>query len=110
MSKNLKSCIEKLKFIAQIKNPLLRKKLLTQISDNCTYQALHEIAVNTVKGKVKLSNNQKRKLNKYKKLLHALSKPTKDLKKKKKLTIQSGGFLPILIPTVASIITSLING
>lgn len=110
MSKNLRQCYEKLKFISQIKDPKLRKKLLDRVNDNCLYSALHEIAVNTLKGKVPLNKNQKRKLKKHKKLLVNLSKLTKDNKRKRFLVKQTGGaLLPLLIPAVASIISSLIG-
>ena len=73
------------------------------------YQALHEIAVNTVKGKIPLSGNQKRRLFRYMNKIKALSKQTKDNKKRRRQVVQSGGFLPILIPAVASILTSLLT-
>lgn len=109
MSKNLKSCFEKLKFISSIKNTSLQKKLLAQVSDNCMYQALHEIAVNTIKGKVNLNSNQKRNLRKHKKHIKALSRKTKDYKKKKRLIIQSGGFLSLIIPAIAALLPLLTN-
>ena len=110
MSKNLIHCYEKLKFISEIKDEKLRKKLLNRVGDNCLYNALHEIAINTLKGRIPLNSNQKRKLNKQKKLLINLSKNTKDNIRKKKLVKQSGGaLLPIIIPAIASIISSLIS-
>src|SRR5882757_2590978 len=104
MSNNIINCIEKLKFIASVKDEKLRKKLLVTLSDNCLYNALNEIAINTVKGNVKLSKKETKKLKKFKFQIKKLSCKTNDSRKKKKLIIQSGGFLPILIPAVASII------
>ena len=110
MSKNLRQCYEKLKFISQIKDEKLRKKLLNRVNDNCLYSALHEIAINTLKGKIPLNSNQKRKLKKHKKLLINLSKKTKDNNRKKKLVKQTGGaLLPLIIPALASIISSLVG-
>jgi len=109
MSKNLNKCYSKLQFIASVKSPILRKKLLTSLSDECLYKALNEIAVNTIKGNVKLNKSQKTQLRKYKTNLIGLSKKTNNKSRKIKLIKQSGGFLPILIPAIASIIGSLIK-
>ena len=107
MSNNLRKCLDKLKFIAKVKDLRTRRKLLLEMSDNCLFKALHEIALNTMKGKVKLNKSQMRKISKYRKNLTALS--NKNYKRKKHLIKQSGGWLPILIPAVASILGSLIN-
>jgi len=110
MSKILKSCFPKLSFICKIKDPKLRKKLLINIADNCLFQALHEIAVNTIKGRVPLSNSQKRKLSKHKSTLSKLAKNGKPNKKGKLILIkQSGGFLPILLPAIATVLSSIIK-
>jgi len=108
MSVNLRKCMNKLKMIASIKDEKTRKNVLSKISDDCLYKALHEIAVNTVAQKVPLSAKLKKSLRKHKIKIKKLSCKTNNKKKRKKLVIQSGGFLPILIPAVASIITSLI--
>lgn len=109
MSKNLNYCIEKLKLISKISDPKLRKKVLLNLYDECLYKALHEVAVNTVKSKVPLSTKQKKQLIKYKINIQKLACPTKIKNKRKRLVLQSGGFLPILIPAIASILTSLIT-
>ncbi len=59
MSNNLKNCMSKLKVISKIKNPVLRKKVLLDLSDDCLYKALNEIAVNTVKQKVSIKSSKK---------------------------------------------------
>ena len=108
MSLNLRKCMEKLKTLASIKDDKVRAKALADVSDSCLYKALHEIAVNTVGKKITLSPKVKKSLRKYNLKIKKLSCKTKDTKKQKKLVVQSGGFLPILIPAVTSIITSLI--
>jgi hypothetical protein len=109
MSENVKKCFDRLRFIASIKNPGLRKKILVSTHDDCLYFALNEIALNTIKGNMKLQTQQKKKLHKYKRLLKNLSLKTNNRVKRRKLVSQSGGFLPILIPTLASILTTLIT-
>ena len=54
MTNNLNNCIEKLLIISKIKDPNLRKKVLVEVSDDCLYKALKEIAINTVGNKVHL--------------------------------------------------------
>jgi len=101
--------MEKLKIISKIRDSQLRKRVLSEIADDCLYKALHEIAVNTVKRNVPLSRPAKISLRKYKFHIQNLARKTKDRKQRKSLVVQSGGFLPILIPAVAAILGSLIN-
>lgn len=111
MSKNLRNCLQQLILVAKIKNVKLRKSLLKEIScDPAIYRALHEIAINTVKGKIPFTAGQKRKLIRHAKLIKALAKPTKCIKTRKRL-VQKGGLplLPLLIPAAASIISAIIN-
>jgi hypothetical protein len=87
----------------------LRKKVISEVFDDCLYKALNEISVNTVAGKIPLNNQQKKLLRKHKITIKKLACYTKNKNRRKKLVLQSGGFLPILIPTVASILTSLLT-
>ena len=109
MSKNLVNCLGKLKTISKIKNSTKRKKALNLNYDECLYKALNEIAVNTVKRRVPLSIKQVNKLKKHKLNIKKLSCRTKNKKKQKQLVVQSGGFLPVLIPAIASILTSILS-
>jgi hypothetical protein len=109
MSQNIKNCFDKLRFIASIKDPSLRKKILSSMHNDCLYLALNEIALNTVKGNLKLKSQQKKKLYKHRNLIKKLSTKTNNRVKRRKLVTQSGGFLPILIPALASILTTLIT-
>ena len=108
MSKNLKNCYEKLKFIASVKDHALRRKLLNSLSDECLYKALNEIAVNVVNGKVTFNSATQRKLKKFKEKIKRLSVKTNNKKTMKSLVRQSGGFLPILIPAIASVVSTLL--
>ena len=69
---------------------------------------MNEIAVNTVNKKVPLSEKDKKSLRKYRIKIKKLACFTKDKKKRKRLVVQSGGILPFLLPTIASVLTSLI--
>jgi len=109
MSKNLNDCLEKLVLVSKIKNLELRKKVIAEIFDDCLYKALNEISINTVSGKVPLNKKQKGSLKKYKILIKKLSCDIKNKSKRKKLVVQSGGFWPVLIPAVASVLTTLLT-
>ena len=110
MSENLKKCMNKLVFIASIKNDLLRKKILMSLSDECLYDALQEIANNYKNKTIKLNPKTRSKLKgtKEKNILAFLKKKL-NKKDKYKLIKQSGGWLPVIIPAVASILSSLIG-
>ena len=109
MSTNLKNCIEKLKIVSKIKDQALRKKVLAEIADPCLYKALKEIAINTVAKKVPLSKPTKKRLEKFEKQILALTKNTNSNKQRKNLIVQSGGFLPILVPAILSVLTTLLK-
>src|SRR5277367_3373350 len=109
MSSNLKKCMQKLIIISKIKNPSIRKKVLLSLYDECLYKAFYEIAANTVSKNIPLKRREKNLLKKHKIILQKLACYTKSKKRRKTLVAQSGGgFLSILIPAIASIITSLI--
>jgi len=108
MKSKISKHFDKLSFIASIRNPNLRSKILSDIANDDLYKALNEIALNYQNGNIVLNSKQKNQIKKYKRLLQRLTIKSNNSTVKKKLIQQSGGFLPILIPTIASIITSLI--
>lgn len=107
MSSNLHECIPKFKKVIRIKDPIKRKEQLSKIANSCIYKALNEIAINTVKKKVPLSEKDKEQLQKDQIKIVKLACYTTEPNKRKRLITQSGGILPILIPAVASILTTL---
>lgn len=110
-SKNLRNCLRKLSTICEIKNPKLRQKVLQNLYDDCLYNALYEITANVTSKNIPLSKRTKENLYKRKKdlnIIRELSHYTRNKRRRKRLVTQSGGFLPLLLPTVASILTSLI--
>ena len=89
-----------------------RSRILKEMGgDKTVYNALHEIAFNTIKGNYKLPNSHSKKLKAYKPLLQqfCMSKNKSCAKKRKHLIEQSGGFLPILIPALATVLSSIIS-
>lgn len=81
--------------------PKLRQILLK----NCNSEVIKticEIAINILNGNHKVSKHTFKHLNKNKKILRCLACPKKSINIKRKLIIQKGGFLPMLIGSVLS--------
>ena len=94
-----------LKLLSQIKNKDIRKNATCDFCKNENlYKAIKEIALNIVNKNIPLTNKDKKKLKKYKKDIYLLSKQKFKSKRKQKVLQQTGGFLPILIPLVATIL------
>ena len=77
-------------------------------NDHSLIHCICECVHNVLNGKVSIKEKELKKLTKYKTVLRKLNKPD-TIKHKKKLIIQSGGFLQYLIPLVIPLITSLIE-
>ena len=88
-----------------------RKDILRKADPNLIL-ALCEAIYNLLEGKIKVNNSQKEILKKDKATLRKLIEKA-PIKDKRKLLVQKGGFLPILLPavlsTLASVVTSLIS-
>lgn len=111
ISSELKECISTLTIASKIRNVKLREKfLIDQFKKNSDlFKAIKEIALNLIQENIPLTDTQKRSLKKHK---HQIVDIVKDKAKtrRKKHIAQSGGYLPILIPTVISLISELIDG
>ena len=110
MSDNLKQTIHVLKLISEVRRVKTRNALLKDFSQNPQLRkALKEIARNVVNRNIPLNATDKKRLVRFKKVIFDLSS-VKSKKKEKDLICQSGGFLPILIPIVTSLLASILNG
>lgn len=87
-----------------------RAALLKVIGDK-EIHCICECVFNTLKGKVPLSTNQKRRLSRHKNTLRKLVKSGESLSKKRKLLMQKGGsLLPLILgPLVSGVLGSLFN-
>jgi len=111
ISNSLKKSFPLLKITAGM-NKENRAKILKDLGgDKTVYNALYEIAHNTIKGNYKMPNAQSRKLKPFKPLLQqfCIGKNKSCAKKRRKLIEQSGGLLPILIPALATVLSSIIS-
>jgi hypothetical protein len=70
--------------------------------------ALCECIYNLLKGNVNLNESEKQKLSSYKKAMRKILNRI-SLKERKKILIQKGGFLEILLPSVISGLASIIS-
>lgn len=87
----------------------LRKQLLQKLPLK-TVKTICECVFNTLRGNVKLTSHQKKRLAKYKYTLRKVGSRQGTLYTKKRLIAQRGGFLNILIPAAVTALSALING
>lgn len=98
-----------MQLLCTVKKEKLRKSLLADLGvDDQLFDALQEVALNTVKGRIPLSKVQRAKI-KCKKAIHCLACPNKSIlkssRKKVKLVQQlGGGFWAFIIPTLISML------
>ena len=110
MSHNLQTCLKELKLVMKINDKKNRLIVLNFLSHKkCIYMALREIAMNIIKQNIPLTKRQTTRLSPYAKVIKSLSDGAKSKRAKRKLVIQSGGFLPWLIPIIGTAITSAID-
>ena len=70
-------------------NPKLKKAIIQYASPDLV-TAISEIALNMLKGIIKLTPQQKQRLSRYKKEFRSLVKKTLSVKKKRKILVQKG--------------------
>ena len=106
MSSVVKRALPLLKVLAD-SNPKLKKAIIQYASPDLV-TAISEIALNMLKGIIKLTHQQKQRLSRYKKEFRSLAKKNLSIKKKRKLLVQKGGgaglaaLLPLVIPLLLS--------
>ena len=79
----------------------LRKSILKEATPELI-KTLCEICTNTLQGNIEIPQKSKNHLKKYKRTLRQLSLTKANLPPKRKLLIQKGGFLPVLLGTILS--------
>jgi len=98
-----------LKYIEVEKNPNLIKSVLRDSPDS-VIKGICNIALNAANGDVHLTPNQKKVINRKRKVIRYLVDPKKSIKKKRALLNQRGNglFLPLLISAVVASLGSAI--
>jgi hypothetical protein len=83
-----------------------RKKIINSCSDD-NINALSEIAYNTLRGNLKLTPLQLKKLKKHRVQVRKLAQKSLSAIRKRKLLHQQGGFLPFLLTPFLSALGSI---
>jgi len=97
-------------FLRQLKQASVRKrKLLIAAARPDHLKCIAECAHNIVRGNVRISKGQKKKLKKHAKFIRLIAQKRFSLPKKKRLLVQRGGFLPALIAPILGIAGNLLG-
>ena len=105
MSAVVKRALPLLKVLVDA-SPKLKKAIIKHAPTDLV-TAISEIVLNLIKGVIKLTAHQKKRLSRYKKELLALVKKKVSLGKKRKILVQEGGgVVSILVPLALSLLSS----
>ena len=96
-SNRIFDCAIELDLLAKSKTKRRRAELIKN-ARNCVIDSISEIALNCLKGNIPIKNCDFKKLKVQKKILRKLTEKS-PVKNRRRLIIQKGGFLPILIST-----------
>lgn len=106
-SNKLNKNLNLMKTVAAVKSSKLRKQCLKDLTNKKELcDCLSEICFNIAKGNIQLDSSHKKQIKKHKDLIYLFAK--KDKNRVKKLN-QVGGFLPYLIPIIATLAADLIS-
>ena len=97
-----------LRRLARIRTVTGRRHLIKHFPPKAI-RAIDSCCKNALRGNIPLKRTQKNKLRKYKKHIKALIKPKTSMSRKKKILVQNGGFLSVLLPALAGIIPSIVS-
>lgn len=107
MSARIKRNFDKIRVLQKADGKL--RKAVIDNSNVDLILALCEIIENTLSGTVKLTDVQKSKLRKHGAMMRKVANRSVPIKAKKKLLVQKGGFLSVLLPPAISLLTALIS-
>lgn len=103
----IKKCKNELVKIKNCKNKKIRKKLILK-AKRCVIDAISEICDNFLRGNLSLKKFKVKALKKFRKSIEFL-KTRNSTGKKKKVLIQKGGFLNILIPSALFLLDKVVR-
>lgn len=107
-SKNLKKSIPLLETLSTVRDKNKRNVLLKTFESNLQ-RAIREISHNLLNGNVQLTAEEKKKLEKFKKVLRLLADTKTKKRRFRKIVVQAGsGFLPAVIPLIVSAISAMV--
>lgn len=109
-SKTLRKYIDVLEIISKTRSVKIRETLLKNALKNDDFcDAMVELCTNLIKGNINLPEENKTRIKRHRSLIAEIALKPKSKSKRKELIVQSGGFLPAVIPIVATIISEIIR-
>ena len=113
MSKNLRKCMKTMHLLCSTQNKKLRKSIIQEMAKHqCFFEAIYEIVNNIHLKNIKLKNLKsldKKRLKKFLPLLRKIHSCPKNKSIRKKLVVQTGGWLPIVLPVLTTVVGELIS-
>ena len=106
MTDRLRRNVDFLRMLAK-GNSTKRKRLLA-CAHKDLIQCISECALNVLKGNVKLSSVDLKRIKRHRKLVRTLAEKKTALKKKRELLIQKGGGLPALLIPILTLVSTLL--
>ena len=94
------------RFIVEVELKVAKAMLRAARPD--TIKALCECALNVLKGNIKLTTGQKKKLTRYKNIIRALSVKKTSVKKRKAI-LQNGGLIGALLSPVLGVLGAILG-
>jgi len=86
-----------------------KRKVLLSAAKSDHLKCITECAHNIVRGNVRMTKGQQKKLKRHAKFIRLIAQKRFSLPRKKKLLVQRGGFLPALIAPILGIAGSLLG-
>ena len=110
MSKNLRKCMRTMHHFCDSNSPKIKKTILKEMSENpCYFDAIHEIINNIYLKNLKIPPSRRTKMKRFLKFFDDIHRQPKSKAKRRKLVIQSGGFIQFILPILATLVTELIS-
>lgn len=109
---SIQNLIDNFKLLNILSDNKVKKRYRDSIlknADSKLIKAIEESVQNLLRGNSKYSNSDLDKLGKYKYTLRKLIKPS-NIKHKRKILIQKGGFLQVLLPAIITGLSTIIEG
>ncbi len=86
-----------------------RRRLLIDLANQDEIKALSECFQNTLAGNVRLKSEEKKKLKRHRNTLRQVASKATSTRHKKKILQQKGGFLPMLLRAIGSVLPALLG-
>jgi len=101
------NCASELNALVKVEDTKTKRKLIKSFND-CVINAISEISLNCLNGKIPLSKREFQNLSKYRSVLRLLSNKSIKIQRKRSILNQKGGFLQFLIPPALGLISTVV--